>query len=67
MGVTTVLFLSGSVQTLAASIQQDDKAEPVNNEKLAGMLASVTGQFISPNQLIDVSKGTTTPEISKKL
>ena len=66
MGVTTVLFLSGSVQTLAASIQQDDKAEPVNNEKLAGMLASVTGQFISPNQLIDVSKGTTTPEDQQK-
>ena len=57
MGLTSVLLLSGSVQVLAASLQQDDKVGSVNNDKLGEMLASVAGQFSSTNQLIDVSKG----------
>ena len=66
MGLTTVLLLSGSVQILAASFQQDDKVESINNVKLGEMLASVTGQFSSSNQLTDVTKAKTTTNDQQK-
>ncbi len=66
MGLTTVLLLSGSAQILAASFQQDDKVESMNNEKNRTLLASVTSQPGSSNQLIVLTKGNTTADDQQK-
>jgi iron complex outermembrane receptor protein len=67
MELTTVLLLLVSAQIFAASLQRDDKAESMNNEKNRELLASVTFQSGSYNQLIDVSKGKTTTDDQQKI
>ena len=67
MKLTTVLLLSGSAQIFAASLQQDDKAGSINNEKNRELLASVAFQSGSYNQLIDISKGKTNTDDQQKI
>ena len=66
MGLTAVLLLSGSAQIFAASFQQDDKVGSMNNEQNRALLASVTIQSGSSNQLIDLTKGKTTTDDQQK-
>ncbi len=49
MELITVLLLSGSAQVFAASLQQDDKVESMNNEKNRELLASVTKKIDPPS------------------